>query len=517
MSNEEKITHLIQSLSKAEKRNFKMFIRRNNRNQEELKQTILFDIIERFGSIRHAVVKRELAGLSKKNLAELSTLLYRNILKSLRILQSGEQDYRIRETIDHAQLLYQRGLFKNSLELLAKAKQDAKQAQKFFLVYEIIDFEKKIESRHVTSSHQQRANELTEDAIQVRAILEAEGYWTELSLKLYDFYLKSGHTRSEAESQSLKQLFFDHRPQYTFSANANFYEQLYRYQSHVWYYYILQEFPNAYRYSVAWIDLFNNHPGFLQTERFQLLKGFHNCLSVLYFCQDNRRFQYYFRKMELFVAENDLVFDPNTRLIAFIYLHLARLNSVVLNGRFTESLPYLSALSEQLETNKHQLDHHRTMVFNYKIATIYFTAGEHRKCLYYLNLIINDNPKNLHEDVQSFARILNLITHYELGNFELIFSQVKSVYRFLLKLEETQLVQEEIIRFLRKSVKVPLNDIPLLFEDFYTNLKSISLNKSENRAFLYLDVLSWLESKMLRKPVELVIQEKRKSLLNKKQ
>ena len=510
MNNDDKIIQLIVSLSKAEKRNFKMFIRRNNRNREDLKQTILFDIIERFGEFHPAAIKRELSGLSKKNLTELSALLYRNILKSLRILHSGEAEYRIRETIDHAQLLYQRGLFVNSLELLDKAKQEAKQAQKYFLVYEIIDFEKKIESRHVTSSHQQRANELTEDAIQVRSILEAEGYWTELSLKLYDFYLKSGHTRSSAENAVLQKLFFENRPHLPAIASTNFYEQLYKCQSHVWYYYILQEFPIAYKYTVAWINLFNDHPGFLHTERFHLLKGFHNCLSVLYFCQDTRRFQMYFEKMETFIRSNDHAFDLNTRLMAFIYLNLARLNLIVLRGNFSESLPYLAELIELLDVKHHQLDHHRKMVFHYKIATIYFSAGEHRKCLFYLNEIINENPKNLHEDVQSFARILNLITHYELGNFDLIFSQVKSVYRFLMKLQETQLIQEEIIRFLRKCVKVPLNEIPLLFGDFYANLKTISTNKYENRAFLYLDVISWLESKLQRKPVEVVIQAKRK-------
>lgn len=510
MHNDDKVIRLIQSLSKAEKRNFKMFVRRNNRNQEELKQTILFDIIERFGNFHRSAIQRELSGLSKKNLAELSSLLYRNILKSLRILHSGETEYRIRESIDYAQLLYQRGLFVNSLELLAKAKQEAKYAQKYFLVYEIIDFEKKIESRHVTSSHQQRANELTEDAIHVRSILEAEGYWTELSLQLYDFYLKSGHTRSPQENKVLKHLFFANRPHFPAQSNTHFYEQLYRCQSHVWYYYILQEFPIAYKYTVTWINLFIEHPAFLETERFHLLKGFHNCLSVLYFCQDTSRFHHYFRKMETFIHTNEPSFDANTRLMAFNYLHLARLNLIVLKGNFTESLPYLSELNDLLTANSQQLDHHRTLIFHYKIATIYFTAGEHRKCLHYLNLIINDNPKNLHEDVQSFARILNLITHYELGNFDLIFSQVKAVYRFLLKLQETQLIQEEIIRFLRKSVNVPLNDIPLLFTDFYTNLKAISTNKYENRAFLYLDVISWLESKLQRKPVEAIIQEKRR-------
>lgn len=507
---EVKLVKLVLSLTKAEKRNFKLFMNRNHRKSEELKQILLFDIIERFGSYHTKAIQKELVGLTIKHVHELSLLLYRNILKSIRIMHSKEAEYGIREMIDYAHILYQRGLFADGLELLAQAKRRAKLWQKHFLVYEIIDFEKKIESRHVTSSHQERAHELTSEAIQTRVLLEVEGHWTELSLQLYDFYLKSGHSRTEDEKKIVESLFRKDWPEQSPEHTSLFYEQLYFFQCHVWYYYIIQQFAMGFRYAVKWIELFERFPAFAQHEKFQLLKGYHNCLSVLFYCQDRVRFDQYRLKMERFIELEENGFDENTRLMAFSYKHLAQLNSIVMEGRFSESVPYLMELEAILSTMESRLDHHRLMIFRYKMSTIYFTMGNHKKCLQLLNMIIHNDQKSLHEDVQSFARILNLIAHYELGNIDLIFFQVKSVYRFLLKLNETQAIQKEIIAFLRKMVSVSVDEVPSLFQDFYNKLAVINLDKYESRVFLYLDVLSWLESKMQNRLVEDVIREKRR-------
>lgn len=505
----DKLIKLVTSLSKSEKRNTHLFVNRSRTNSGSQKQLVLFDLIVQHNQIPTQKMLERYPGISTKNIHELCLILYRNILKSLRVIDSHDPEYRIRESIDFARLLYNRGLFPDSLEILSQAKKKAIRYQKYFLVYEIIDFEKRIESRHVTKSHAERAAELTSEAIYARDVLEAEGHWTELSLQLYDLYLKSGHSRNDREKTKAEALFLDNWPQPKSNRIPQFYEQLYRFQSHVWYYYIIQNFPKGFQYAVKWIELFDRFPEMLHYEKFQLLKGYHNCLSVLFYCQDINRFEYYQQKMDGFISEYTTEFDENTRMIAFIYHHLAQLNAIVMRAEFSESIAYLEQLEQTLDSMKDQLDHHRLMIFRYKMSTIYFTMGNHRKCVQLLNKIIHTNQSSLHEDVQSFARILNLIAHYELGNTELVFAQVKSVFRFMLKLDEMQDIQKEIISFLRKIINVPIGMVPEYFEEFYAKMLNIKSNKYENRAFLYLDILSWLESKIENRLVEDVIRSKR--------
>jgi len=46
------------------------------------------------------------------------------------------------------------------------------------------------------------------------------------------------------------------------------------------------------------------------------------------------------------------------------------------------------------------------------------------------------------------------------------------------------------------------------FTDLLEALKPLEKNKLESRAFMYLDIISWLESKIQGKEVQAVIQEK---------
>ncbi len=95
------------------------------------------------------------------------------------------------------------------------------------------------------------------------------------------------------------------------------------------------------------------------------------------------------------------------------------------------------------------LDRHRILVFYYKISSLYFGSGDYDNTITYLNKIINWKV-DLRTDLQCYARLLHLIAHYEIGNFDILEYLIKSVYRFMAKMENLSIVEEEIFKFLRK-------------------------------------------------------------------
>ena len=76
------------------------------------------------------------------------------------------------------------------------------------------------------------------------------------------------------------------------------------------------------------------------------------------------------------------------------------------------------------------------------------------------------------------------------------------------KMENLSLVEEEILKFLRKSLKLTKPRIKVEFEQLLEKLKTLERNRFETRAFIYLDVISWLESKLRNVPVQDIIREK---------
>ena len=123
--------------------------------------------------------------------------------------------------------------------------------------------------------------------------------------------------------------------------------------------------------------------------------------------------------------------------------------------------------------------------------------------------IINEHPVDLREDIHCFARILNLISHYELGNTDVIDYYIKSTYRFLLLKDDLGEYQKYILNFLKNLHRNP-TEAELIegFRELRQQLLTLIDRPYESRAFAYFDIISWLESKIRRCTVEEVIREK---------
>jgi hypothetical protein len=73
-------------------------------------------------------------------------------------------------------------------------------------------------------------------------------------------------------------------------------------------------------------------------------------------------------------------------------------------------------------------------------------------------------------------------------------------------------VQKEMIKFLRNLPEISPLDIKDEFRKLHAILKQYEDHPFERRAFLYLDIISWLESKIEEHPIADVIESKYKAL-----
>jgi hypothetical protein len=75
------------------------------------------------------------------------------------------------------------------------------------------------------------------------------------------------------------------------------------------------------------------------------------------------------------------------------------------------------------------------------------------------------------------------------------------------KMENLTVIEQEIFKFFRKSLTGPSEIKPEL-QKFLQKVKHLEKNRFETRAFAYLDIISWLESKVNNKTMSQVIHEK---------
>ena len=122
------LLQLVNSLTKGEKRNFRLFASRNSSSEESHFFLQLFDVLDKKGEYDEALILKKIPAVKKAQLPNIKAHLYRQLLASLRLLGKNQnEDIQLREMTDYARVLYNKGLYRQSLDMLAKVKERAMQ------------------------------------------------------------------------------------------------------------------------------------------------------------------------------------------------------------------------------------------------------------------------------------------------------------------------------------------------------------------------------------------------------
>ncbi|MFV0249361.1 MAG: hypothetical protein ACK5H1_10455 [Tenacibaculum sp.] len=501
---------LIKSLSKSEKRQFNLYIGRLGGNVDA-KFFALFKFLEKQKVYEeNTVIKSGI--VSKQQLSNLKAHLYRQILTSLR-LNPVHKNIRIqiREQLDFATVLYLKGLYKQSLKLLEKAKNMAIDSEEKNIAYEIVEFEKIIESQHITRSIDTRANELTLQAKSLSQQNVITSKLSNLSIQLYSILLKKGYAKNDDELKKINEYFNARLPNYNFNS-LGFREKLWLYKTHLWHSFLTQDFLQSYKHASKWVNLFKEDAKNICLHPVFYLKGINYLLESLFFIKQYTKFKKEFALLEHIINNSTIPKNNNTEILMFQYYYTNKLHLHFLEGSFKEGEYLVALIDKKIEQYTNLLDNHYIVVLHYKIACLYFGMGKNKESIVYLNKIIKSKKLHVAEDLQCFARILSLIAHYESGLDYHLEIQFKDTYRFLLKMENLQEVQKVFISSIKALSDVFPHQIKNEFKKIYHRLRVFENHPYEKRAFLYLDILSWLESKIENKTVAQIIQEKFKKL-----
>ena len=509
MPNKEKesLFQLVKSMTPAEKRHFQVARKERGVSGTPLYRQ-LFQVMDQMGQYQEKTILRKIPGIRKAQLSNLKGHLYSQLLSDLRLLYKQKDPViALREQLDYAHVLYDKGLYLQSLRILGKIKVQAQKLEEISLCHEIIELEKLLESRHITPGMENRTEALSAESRNITRQLNSISNLSTLSLRMYSLYLKLGHVRNEKDARMVRD-FLGNQLKQVDPDHMGFYEKIYLYQIYCWYHYTLQEFLLYYRYSAKWVELFGDPLAHRPVDLSLYLKAMHNLLTACFYTNNAVRFNEELRILEAFLATYQGSFDENTLLYSFIYRYTALLNKHFLEGTFSEGIPLVPQINRKIEVHKDFMDPNRIMVFYYKIGCLYFGAGDFSGAIDYLNRIIQMKVGELRQDIQCYARILHLIAHFEMEHYTLVEYLIKSVYHYIYVHRDLSLVLEEVIRFLRRNLYANPAQVLQGFQDLHERLIQVSKKPLESRSFLYLDIISWLESKLRKIPVQQVIREK---------
>ena len=506
MEKKDSLFLLVKSLSKSEKRQFKLYAGRLGGNSEK-NFMALFSILDKMESFDEKLILQK-TNIKKQQISNSKAHLYRQILVSLRLNPFHQNTKsQIREQLDFATILYNKGLHKQSLKVLDKAKNMALLYEENSLAFEIVELEKTIESQYITRSMITRADDLIAQSTAMSSRNTMLSKLSNLSLQLYSLLLKKGYVRSVEDFEEVKKYFDANLPDYDYK-QLGLKEKLFLYKAFLWYNFITQDFVACYKYSQKWVDLFYDNPKMKKTNPVFYLKGINYLLESLFLIQHRSKFRSILNYLETEIEQHNFLLNENTESLAFLNLYLNKINLYFLEGDFSNGVSFIPEVLDQLELYKNKIDEHHIMVFYYKIASMYFGNANYKQCIFYLEKIIKNKELKMREDLLCFSRILNLVAHYEAGLDQNLDSLIRSTYKFLIKMNELHIVQRKIITFLRGLSNIYPHDLKNAFINLHDDLKVYENHPYEKRSFMYLDIISWLESNIENVSVESIVKRK---------
>ena len=511
------IKDLISSMSKSEKRHFTLYASRHVVGEENLYLT-LFCEIERLKEPDKINLARNLSkrGYNDKHLSQRKYYLYRLILKSLNAFHSASYiDAELSELLSQVQILYRKGLSDQYEKLISKAKKIAYENEKYLKLLEIFQLEKRMIlsslENHANLSHEV-INKLEHEENKLIDFYEECSRFEWQELRLNSIMLKHGSIRNAMQlkpynaivkhpDMSLKNLPTSLPARIIFLENHAIYNSVRR----------------NFKESLYFHELARKHMETSPTYLSENILIYIPILGNIAQCSINLEM---FEKAEEAITALWEVYESidskkakvkEAKVRAFIYYSLLKLRSQARIGKIEEAKKTISEIQAATEKQYGLLGQRNLMLLKFHISQIYFIAGDYKKALRILNTIINDKSLKLSPQLEIVVRIVNILIHIELGNYDIIESNIRNSLKDITKTKHHYQFEIKLLKFLEVhhyNLSVGKETFNNEIRKLGTELKQICQNPYENRPLDYFDFFAWLESKAQNRPMLEVIKIK---------
>ena len=503
---------LIKSLKQTEKRYFKIYASKHVIGEKN-NYVKLFEVIDKQKEYNEEAIRKKFSDSNFiKQLHVAKNYLYKLILKSLRNYHSGLSSIsEIKNILRDVEILYEKALYKQCRKLLSKAKKAAHLHEDHLQILEIIKWEKKIINAefHIGKLEKSLEKVIEEEQLVLEKLSNTIDYW-KLNSKMNMLIEKEGLPRNQQELEKFNKIMnadLFKNEEYALSFQA----RLYFYNVFADYFYVKGDLGNDYKYTEKLLNLIESNPEKISGESHIYIDAIHSYLIACNRIKKYDDFKEALKKLRHIPKNSSSGESEDTLVRIFVFSYSMELKMYLNTGEFVKGIMLIPEIEKGLERFKGKVNRVHEIVFYYNIAYMYMGSGEYNKSLVWLNKILNSTDVDIRQDILSFARILNLIVHYELGNNDIIEYTVKSTYRFLYSRKRLYKFETVLLNFIRNLPKsFTQTKVLSSFTDLKRELIKISENSFERKALEYFDLISWLESKINKTSYAEVIKSKAK-------
>jgi hypothetical protein len=504
----ETLFELIKSLTKSEKRYFKIISSRHTIGEEN-NYIVLFDYLAQQEEYDEEAIFIHFKGEAFLNrFAITKKRLYDHILSSLDAFHiTSSIDAQLYKMIHSCDILYNKALYDQCKKLLRSAEKFAQKHERFNILAEI----SKKQKRLVESKGQLDDKEI-EEILQNDKQFHAQSLlydkiWN-LKSRLFLILSSKGVSRTKNELENFKTIIDDlllaaKQEELTF-------ESTYLYH-HIYsaYYFAINDFQNSFKHLQENVAHIQSRAEYIIENPNHYFSILTNAIYLALKLKENLIAQDYLRKLKSLTKDYAILATEDFNIKLFSSTSSIELSVLTMRGDFDEALKSISIIEHGLLMYDEKLTPIRKAFLYFKIASIYFIVGDLHAALKWINRILSDSSIDEREDLISFTHIMSLLIHFEMKNESLIPYTMKTVQRYLKSRNRLYGVESLVLKHITKISKVQQNyEREDLFEKLYKELSVFENDQLERIAFEYFDFVSWAKARATQKELKVVLKEK---------
>ncbi len=483
---------LISSMTMSEKRYFKLFSSRHVIGDSN-------DYIHLFNAIDKQKVYSE-DQLRKasfvKNLSQEKNYLYRLVLKSLNAYHSGlNTKSKIFEYLKQVEILFHKGLYRQALKIVKKAKKLASENDLFNHELIIHEIEAEILSKQLLYSDAldnfNRHDELLKVAVNFSAIQK-------LAFESYQMGLSIGEVRSQADLELMKDFVESDKirgDKLVLSSRA----EMYRLTILLAYNYLIKDQKKMLFYTTELTAHYLNNPSLIEYSTIGYVFSLSSHIRAL--IENNQHARAWEAVGVLENLQNELNINNSIHIQArvFIYSMNLRIQLYLLNKDYKKCLEWIERKKSELTKYESFISKSFLYECYFLMAKFYFIMGDFKKALLFSNKIINDIDFKLRADILSEIRLLNLLIHFELNNDFTLKYLTKNTLNYLKSKKRLYKVEDELIRFMKHQQKSTFGILEDDLKQLKEQMEFWKTQDYESIPFGKFDFGLWAEAKLKKK------------------
>ncbi len=494
MKSSSHLFELIKSMTKGEKRHFRL---ENSKYKQKEKTNFLklFNAIEEQDVYQEEAIKKKFGAENKiNNYRSVKHRLYYLVLESLTIYKDRNKagyDFSLM-IIGQIQVLFNKKLYEQCAKLIVKAKAEFNKKENFISLLKVIDLEIKIIAYYNTYEDilSKRTNLLEES----QAILEKQSVLIETKLFDQENRLLYAHKSSEYNESDKNQLLVKlatKKEELEARINSVSAAQIY-YQASNLFYIVKGDWENSYKAQQKQLAATEQ---LMELNLFSWDQYFFSLFNLMAIQSNLRKFDEQKIALKKFTAlEKNLKTERDFHLY-YLYYHTIKIQQYLLTRHFDKAALLYESYANKMTYPIGSIDPLIELNFHYIASYNYFITGDYETALSTSKLIQDKFTDSLFPGFHGAHKVLNMLTHIELGNLYIIESLAKSTYRYFKKNNLVTEYEKKIFNFMQTQIQKEAST-PIPLTNLQQQLKDIKPPTTNDKPLKLIDFQGWMNSKI---------------------